>query len=1038
MAVQIVRQLCQVSDIVEHDGLIDQIANLEDLHKGKIDPDAFFRRNYFTEGLSALVRNGFDRLSGRSDGGAFYLSQSMGGGKTHSLIAFALLAQDDGLRHRIIPNIAPTATFGAAKVVIFNGHQNPENFLWGEIAERLGRPETMARFWKDGAKTPGVDDWVAALGEEPVLILLDELPSYLQMAEGQMVGNTTLADITIGALERLFNALTNLPRACVVVTNLMDDVFAEGSGKLKTLINTLNKQYGKYAQAITPVQQNSGEVFQIIRKKLFDRLPSDDVVEEIAQAYVDELNRAKKVDDVPTIPESYIARIRETYPFHPSIRDIVARFKENAGYQQTRALIRILRLAVRSSLKSDEQIFLIGLQHLDFNQSAVVEEIRKINNHFTNAISKDIADRGNSLAEELDSELDSSAATSVAKLLMMASLSTAEQPILGLRRADLVEFLVDPLTRPPTIISALDKLTGRAEYLFKAPDERIYFGQTANVVSEINNTATGLTEEVVDHELREKLKEVFEPRTRALYRDLAILPSLDQIKIGEEHVTLIIVEKPAQALPKDLVAWWEKIDRQNRVLILTADANSIGTLRNIARQMRAISVVEAAVRARHGKEASQMRDVEGIKARATNSFTSAVRETFTTLVFPTDTGLRTYAQFKMEFENNDYKGEEQVLKTLAERGKFFPTAKLESDIAIVREEAEHVLFDADAVQRSELRRKAAAQRGFYWLPANGLDHLIDESVRTKHWRERDGLIEKRFERVTSVSVRLDGPIEPMVESGVYRLVVTPEDADVVFASETGPPDPAVSGKVSGRTYETSASKVWFLAVNSRNEATPGPAREWQAPIQLIPSARSTSTGMTIDWLVLPRSAEVRATIDGSDPKFGAVASRQVVAPKGTSTVRLIASVDGRFGEEVILKASADAGGDEVRRVLREDIPVVLVDRIKFDSITRVTDALSALQAARGAKVQGGQVEVGTEDGETFSDVTFGEGVALSAEAITTLMATLGQAGEFVATRASASFNRTRFESGRDFKTFADRLGLDFENLRWTQGAIIQE
>ncbi|TIU59829.1 MAG: AAA family ATPase, partial [Mesorhizobium sp.] len=111
-------------------------------------------------------------------------------------------------------------------------------------AERLGRPDTMSRFWKDGAKAPGVNDWIAALGDEPVLILLDELPSYLQMAEGQTVGNSTLADITIGALERLFNALSQLPAACVVVTNLLDDVFAEGSNRLKTLINTLNKQYG--------------------------------------------------------------------------------------------------------------------------------------------------------------------------------------------------------------------------------------------------------------------------------------------------------------------------------------------------------------------------------------------------------------------------------------------------------------------------------------------------------------------------------------------------------------------------------------------------------------------------------------------------------------------------------------------------------------------------------------------------------------------------------------------------------------------------
>lgn len=1034
MAIQTVRQLCEVSDLVSQDGLVDQIANLEDLHRGRIDPDAFFRRNHFTEGLSALVRNGFDRLSGRSDGGAFYLSQSMGGGKTHSLIAFALLAQDDGLRHRIIPQIAPTATFGSAKVVIFNGHQNPENFLWGEIADRLGRPEAMTRFWKDGAKSPGVDDWVAALGTEPVLILLDELPSYLQMAEGQAVGNSTLADITIGALERLFNALSQLPRACVVVTNLIDDVFAEGSGKLKSLINTLNKQYGKYAQAITPVRQNSGEVFQIIRRKLFDKLPDDDVVDEIAQAYVDELNRAKRVDDIPAVPESYIAHIRETYPFHPSIRDIVARFKENPGYQQTRALIRILRLAVRNAWQSNEQVFLIGLQHLDFNHSGTVEEVRKINNHFINAISKDIASRGNALAEQIDAGDGASTASAVSKLILMASLSTAEQPVLGLRRSEIIEFLVDPLTRTPAVSTAIDKLTANAEYLFKGPDERIYFGQTANVVSEINNTASSLTEEIVDQELRAKLGEVFEPKTKVLYKTLAILPSLDEIKIGEDDVTLIVVERSAQNLPQELVAWWENLDRQNRVLILTADLNSIGTLRMIARQIRAISIVEKSALARHGKESSQMREIEAIRTRASNSFTSAVRETFTTLVFPTASGLRSYAQFRMEFENNDYRGEQQILATLEGRGKYYPSAKLETEITALREEAEEELFDADAVQRSELKRKAAAKQGWYWLPSGGLDYLIDQNVRTKHWRARHGLIEKRFERVTSVSIRLDGPLEPMVDSGVYRLVVVPEEADVVYASETGPPDPSTSGKVVGRAYETSASKVWFLPVDSRGEAKTGDAVEWAAPIKLLAHAASTSAGTVVQWVVLPRSAHVLATLDGSDPQNGTVVASPFTLPPDARVVRLLPTVDGRVGEEVVFRSTSD-GPLPVVEEIRDDRPIVLLERLKFDSITKLTDALSAMQAATGATVRGGQVEVGTDDGDIFADVTFGDRVAMTSDAISSVMDTLAHSSGFTATRASASFNQTWFNSGKDYKIFADKIGLDFAKMRWSQDEV---
>ena len=57
--------------------------------------------------------------------------------------------------------------FGAAKVVIFNGHQNPDSLLWGYIAEKLGRADVMAPFWRNGARTPGVDEWVAVLGDEP-------------------------------------------------------------------------------------------------------------------------------------------------------------------------------------------------------------------------------------------------------------------------------------------------------------------------------------------------------------------------------------------------------------------------------------------------------------------------------------------------------------------------------------------------------------------------------------------------------------------------------------------------------------------------------------------------------------------------------------------------------------------------------------------------------------------------------------------------------------------------------------------------------
>jgi hypothetical protein len=266
------------------------------------------------------------------------------------------------------------------------------------------------------------------------------------MAQGETVGNTTLGDLTIGALERLFNALPRCPCACVVVTNLKDDVYLDGSGQLRTLIESLTKHYDRNAQAITPVQQNTGEVFAIVRKRLFDGLPSPDKIDEVAQAYVSALQKAKRVDTIPTTPETFIERIRETYPFHPSIRDIAARFAENRGYQKTRALIRLMRLAVRGALAGNGNVFLIGLQHLDFNDQATIEEIRKINPGYSNAISRDVADRGNALAEKIDVADGNPTASAVAKVLLMSSLSAAESPLRGLTDGELIETLVDPLS----------------------------------------------------------------------------------------------------------------------------------------------------------------------------------------------------------------------------------------------------------------------------------------------------------------------------------------------------------------------------------------------------------------------------------------------------------------------------------------------------------------------------------------------------------------------------------------------------------------
>src|SRR4051812_2953693 len=106
MPIATVKQLCTASAVVTSDSLVEQVAQIDDFASGRIDGRDFFRRNHFTAGLDLLVRRGFDRLAGKSEDGAFYLTQAMGGGKTHSLIAFGLLASDPALRREVVPKIS--------------------------------------------------------------------------------------------------------------------------------------------------------------------------------------------------------------------------------------------------------------------------------------------------------------------------------------------------------------------------------------------------------------------------------------------------------------------------------------------------------------------------------------------------------------------------------------------------------------------------------------------------------------------------------------------------------------------------------------------------------------------------------------------------------------------------------------------------------------------------------------------------------------------------------------------------------------------
>ena len=100
----------------------DTVLDLVDLAEDRIDADEFFAENYITEGMRVLLAEGFRRLEGSSDQGVFKLTQAMGGGKTHNLLAFGLLARHPELREPVMGGFhRPAANLGRVRLVAFSG-----------------------------------------------------------------------------------------------------------------------------------------------------------------------------------------------------------------------------------------------------------------------------------------------------------------------------------------------------------------------------------------------------------------------------------------------------------------------------------------------------------------------------------------------------------------------------------------------------------------------------------------------------------------------------------------------------------------------------------------------------------------------------------------------------------------------------------------------------------------------------------------------------------------------------------------------------
>jgi hypothetical protein len=135
-------------------GHSDTVAEIADLPK--LDARAFFAETHITEGMGVLLRQVFDRLMARSDQGVFRLRQAMGGGKTHNLLAAALLAREPAERKAVLERVGVAVDERNIRVGAFSGREtDTSEYLWVTLFRALGCEQR----WERSSEVPGPSTW---------------------------------------------------------------------------------------------------------------------------------------------------------------------------------------------------------------------------------------------------------------------------------------------------------------------------------------------------------------------------------------------------------------------------------------------------------------------------------------------------------------------------------------------------------------------------------------------------------------------------------------------------------------------------------------------------------------------------------------------------------------------------------------------------------------------------------------------------------------------------------------------------------------
>lgn len=965
-------EACKPRESVFDETKRDDTLDLSNLLDGSIDGKHFFEETFITEGMELLFDTAFKRFEGKASSGLVKLTQAMGGGKTHNMVALGVLAKNKEIRKSIL-NGKYANVDSDIRVVAYTGRESYLEFgIWGEIAEQLGKKELFNTFYTP-LMAPGQSAWINLLkSDTPTLILLDELPPYLQNAKTIPVGTGTVADITTTALANLFNAVgkAELHNVCIVVSDLQA-TYEEGSQLLQKSFKELENEIERSAINIEPVGANTDDLYNILRTRLFEKVGKKEDIDKIAMEYRRAVVEARQMGYTNYSPEEIVKGIYTSYPFHPSIRDLFARFKENPGFQQTRGFIRLTRMMVRDLYSGDikaKNRYLINAFDMNLNDKELMPMVKSIKPRLSNAISHDIANQGMSVAEIMDEQAKSTDMEDLSKLILVSSLANVTNAIIGLSIQELIGYMAEPGRDITRLKSALEEYKVKAWYLYTDKNERLFFKDIKNVNAELLDLVNTYSYEVAKQKIKDILKDKFRPKLSDCYQEVLVFPSIEEIELKKDKITLILTEPyPGnKGLNPDIEKFFEDTTYKNRVMFLSGQRSSMEGLINIAKQYKAMETI---IYRMNNEEKLPENDPQYQQAldlfdKVNLQLLQATRETFVTLHYPKRRGL-TNDDFEMKFNENNYDVEDQIRDLLIKVMKFTK----QTDTEEFRGMFEDRIFTQRQMTWNNLKERVATITAWPWHNPRALEDLRDDMLRKGIWIETGGYLDKEPPAPeTSVFVREIGEDK---NTGEVTLKIQPHNGDRVHYEINGDATEASMVVEDIHNFKTKELKLSFLCVDSTGKNTTGPVEYWTRKINLQHKIYDKDGKSNVELKATSPNVTIRYTTDGSNPKeSGGVYEESFIIPEGAKFIQAIA-----FNES--LGVYSDVMQIEVKEKkfeIDKEKPVHLIEPIVSNNTTETFNVIEKLSkydlSVSGVTI--GIAEKGSGSNTGFIELTMGD------------------------------------------------------------------